>query len=424
MIKNWFRLDNAAMIFPPISNKLCPSTFCLSATLDVKIDKEILEKSVNEVLQSEDTFRVRLKKGIFWYYLEENNKKPIIEEETQKQMEFIDYRKGDNFLFRVTYYENRISVTFFHALTDGTGGLYFLKQIVYRYLVNSGIKVKTEDLVKDIDMPTTNEDKDDMFLKIKHKNKEKKIGEQRACKLYGTPFKHFGTGIVYGECAIDEVKKLAKEYDTTITGYLCAVYLYSMYKAYLENKHKKNKMLCVSVPINIRKRHPSQTKRNFTLVIRIAYDFKNGATFEEVAASAAKQLKEKLTTNQIDAQIRFNVSAEKNFFIKIMPRFLKNLVLKIAFHIRGTRQETTDLSNLGNIELPSSMQKHVKNIRFTLHSTKDLQKSLAMTGYNGKLYFSFARRHVETDAEKYFFRMLSGNGVKCTVTSNNWEVAK
>ena len=29
------------MIFPPITNKLCPSTFCLSATLDVKIDKAI-----------------------------------------------------------------------------------------------------------------------------------------------------------------------------------------------------------------------------------------------------------------------------------------------------------------------------------------------------------------------------------------------
>ena len=33
---------------------------------------------------------------------------------------------------------------------------------------------------------------------------------------------------------------LAKKYDTTITGYLCGVYMYSLYKAYIENKNTKN----------------------------------------------------------------------------------------------------------------------------------------------------------------------------------------
>ena len=186
----------------------------------------------------------------------------------------------------------------------------------------------------------------------------------------------------------------------------------------------RNKTVAVSIPINIRKRHPSETKRNFTLVVRIAYDFSNGANFEDIVKSSAKQLKEKLTTPQIDAQIEFNVSAEKNFFIKILPRALKTLILKIAFNIRGTRQETTDLSNLGDIELPESMKKHVKNIRFILHTSKTMQNNLGMTGYNGKLYFAFSRRHIETDMEKTFFRTLSEKGVKCIVSSNNWEVTE
>lgn len=424
MSRNWFRLDNAALIFPPISNKNCPNTFCLSATLDEKIDKEILKKSLGEVLKTEDTFRVRLKKGIFWHYLEENLNIPIVEEESERLMEYIDLKRGDGYLFKVTYYENRINVTFYHALTDGTGGLYFLKQIVYRYLVNSGHKIRTDGLIKSVEMPTTNADSADTFLTVKNETKEKKIGENRAFKPKGTPFKRFGTGIIFGECSIDEVKTLSKEHGTTITGYLSAVYLFSIYKAYIENKNVRNKTVAVSIPINIRKRHPSETKRNFTLVVRIAYNFKNGANFEDVLKSASKQLKEKLTTPQIDAQIEFNVGAEKNFLIKILPRALKTLILKIAFNIRGTRQETTDLSNLGDIELPKSMQEHVKNIRFILHSSKTMQKNLAMTGYNGKLYFAFSRRHIETDCEKTFFRMLAEKGVNCTVSSNNWEVTE
>lgn len=422
--KNWYRLDNAAMIFPPISDKKSPNTFCLSATLDEKIDKETLEKSVNEVLQSEDTFRVRLKKGLFWYYLEENDKTPFILNESSSLMEFIDTRYDDNYLFRVFYYDNRISITYFHALTDGTGGLYFLKQVVYRYLVNKGHKIETEDLIKPIEMPTLNADKDDTFMSVSNKTKEKKIAEQKAFKLNGTPFKRFGTGIIFGECNTESVKKLAKQYDTTITGYLCSVYLYSIYKAYIENKNQKNNIVAISIPVNIRKKHPSVTKRNFSLVVRIAYDFSDSATLDDVIKSASKQLKEKLTTEQIDAQIKTNVSAEKNVLMKIVPRVLKNVALKVAYKIRGVKQETSNLSNLGEIELPDSMSKHVKNIRFILQASKTTQKNFSVTGYNGKLYFAFSRRHIETDAEKEFFRILSSNGVECIVSSNNWEVAK
>ena len=38
MSKYWYRLDNAAMIFPPISDKFSPNTFCMSATLKEKVD--------------------------------------------------------------------------------------------------------------------------------------------------------------------------------------------------------------------------------------------------------------------------------------------------------------------------------------------------------------------------------------------------
>ena len=418
----WYRLDNAAMIFPPISGEQSPNTFCLSATLDRKIDKDILQKSVNQVLQSEETFRVRLKKGVFWYYLEENDKELIVEEEPPQFMEFVKYYYGSNHLFRVFYHENRISCVFFHALTDGTGGLYFLKQLIYTYLVNCGLKISTEGMVKPLEYPTLNEEKQDKFMNVAQKTKEKKIAETRALQLSGTPFKIFGTGVIVGECDTLKVKEQAKKYNTTITGYLCGVYLYSLYKAYIENKNPKNKNIAISIPVNIRKQHPSSTKRNFTLVARIAYDFSNGANLDDVLKESAKQLKTKLTKEQIDAQIQTNVSIEKNVFMKILPRALKTLALKIAYSIRGVKEESSNLSNLGNIELPADISSHVKDIRFILQASKTTQKNFSVTGYNGKLFLAFSRRHVENAAEKEFFRMLSNAGIDVTVASNYWEV--
>lgn len=424
MSKYWFRLDNAAMIFPPISDKYSPNTFCMSATLDEEIDKNILQKSVSQVVKSEDTFRVRLKKGLFWYYLEENNKEPIVEDEPADLMEYINYRYGDNFLFKVYVSGKRISVVFFHALTDGTGGLYFLKQIIYRYLINKGYKIDNEGIIKPLDVPTMTEESVDKFLQVDTSHRAKKIAEVKAHKLTGTPFKVFGTGLICGECDISKVKEQAKKYNTTITGYLCGVYMYSLYKAYLENKDHKNKMIAISIPVNIRKNHPSKTKRNFSLVVRISYDFSKPANFEEIMQTCTKQFKEKITTEQLDAQIRFNTGAEKNWLMRIVPRVLKNIVLRIAYSIRGKNQESTNLSNIGEVLMPTEMMTHVEKLHFILQSSKTTQKNFSVAGFKGKLYFAFSRKHVEASAEKYFFRTLSECGIDVVLQSNYQEAKK
>lgn len=424
MSKYWYRLDNAAMIFPPVSGKQSPNTFAFSAVLDEKIDKQILQESVNQVLKSEDTFRVRLKKGVFWYYLEENTKQLQVQEEPMDPMAYIDSRYDDNYLLRVFYRENKITIVYYHVLTDGTGGLYFLKQVLFRYLENKGNKIKTEGLVKPIEIPTLIAEADDTFMSAGIKTKEKKIAEKKAYKLTGTPFKVFGTGLTSAECETQKVKAEAKKYGTTITGYLCGVYMYSLYKAYLENKNRKNNTICVSIPVNIRKKHPSETKRNFSLVVRIDYNFDKPATMDEVINECSKQLKEKITTEQIDAQIKFNTGAEKNWLMKIVPRFIKTMVLKFAYSIRGTKQESTNLSNIGAVELPQDIACHVKQMYFILQASKTTQKNMSVMGFNDKLFITVSRRHVENGAERVFFKTLEERGIDVTVSSNYQEVQK
>ena len=424
MSKYWYRLDNAAMIFPPVSDKNSPNTFCMSASLKEKVDKEILQKSLSQVIKSEDTFRVRLKKGLFWYYLEENTKEPVVFDEPADLMEYIDYRYGDNYLFKVYVYNNRISIVYFHALTDGTGGLYFLKQVVYRYLVNKGYKIDNEGIVKPLDVPTMTDESADKFMQVDTSLKTKKIAETKAHKLSGTPFKVFGTGLICAECDTKKVKAEAKKYNTTITGYLCGVYMYALYKGYIEHKNKKNKTIAISIPINIRKQHPSRTKRNFTLVVRIYHDFSKELSFDEIIELCAKQLKEKTTTEQIDAQIKTNTNIEKNWLMKFVPRVIKSLALKIAYKVRGTNQESTNLSNIGQVEIPSGMAEHIEKIHFILQASKTTQKNLSLTGFGDKLYMAFSRKHVETLTEKVFFKTLEEKGIDVVVQSNYQEAKK
>jgi hypothetical protein len=70
------------------------------------------------------------------------------------------------------------------------------------------------------------------------------------------------------------------------------------------------------------------------------------------------------------------------------------------------------------------MAKHIEKIHFILQTSKTTQKNLSITGYNGKLYMAFSRKHIETVAEKYFFNTLEEYGIDAVIQSNYQEAKK
>ena len=129
--KNWFLLDNAAKIFPCSSNKNNPHMFSVSATLVEDINQTILQETINMVLTRFPSFNVRLKKGLFWYYLEENPKDYVVEETKGDLFNFNWLKHKNDYLFNLSYYKNKITMVVFHALSDGTGAMEFLKSVVF-----------------------------------------------------------------------------------------------------------------------------------------------------------------------------------------------------------------------------------------------------------------------------------------------------
>lgn len=77
----WRKLDNSAKIFPIDSDKNFSAVYRMSVLLTEDINPKILKDAVNKTLESFTSFKVCLKRGFFWYYLEENTKEIIIDEE-------------------------------------------------------------------------------------------------------------------------------------------------------------------------------------------------------------------------------------------------------------------------------------------------------------------------------------------------------
>ena len=421
MKKNWYPLDNAAKIYPPISSKRRGGMFSLSARLTEEVVPEILSEAVDILLARFPMFKVKLKRGWFWYYLEENTRPFKVEPEDAYFLRYIGEVKNNDYLFRVMYRENKISATFYHSLCDGTGGLNFFKALLGEYLKLKGHDIKTEGLILNENSPHTLSESEDTFLSAYHKPKEKAKKDKNAFKTDGTPFDSDGCGVILGQVKIDELKALCKKYEVTITTFLSALYMQCVYTEFIKNKKVKNKNVQLLIPVNMRKVYNSETLRNFALFARLGHDWNEEIPFEKCIEICKQQLKEGLDKEKLDAIIYSNVKTEKNVLLKVMPLFIKDIAMRIAYNYVGDNLHTANVSNLGSVELPDSVSKYVENISFALGPSYTCKTHLALLGYKNTLNLCFTRLFVETRLERAFFRRLSEMGVKAKISSNFWE---
>ena len=418
----WYALDNSSKIFPSTTENNRRNTFFICAVLKEKIEQDIMEQAINEVLLRFPSFKVKLKRGVFWYYLEENLKRFKLSEENPNMLQDFNERENNDYLFKASIYEEKLTLNFFHAITDGNGALEFLKAVVFEYLLLRGYPVKSEGLVKSLDSPVLNSETEDTSIKVTNKgDKALKSGDQKAFKSYGTPFDYDGQGVIVGSLKTEELKKLTKEKGVTITCYLTAVILDSIYKAFIKGKNIKNKKATVFIPVNLRKWFGGESLRNFLGYVRIMHDYSKDIAFDDLLEYTKTNMAEKLDLEQMKQLVAGNVKIEQNFLLRITPLFIKDLAIKLVYSKIGDVLHTTNLSNLGAVKLPQSVEKYVEDIFFILDVGALTKTNISCVGFKDHINIAFARFIVETNLEKYFFRHFSEKGLDVKLISNYWE---
>lgn len=404
--KKWYKLDNAAKIFPPNSNKLDPKVFRFACELYESIDIDILQYALDKTLEEYPVFRSSLKKGLFWYYLETSSVKPIVTEENKTLCEKI----SKDLLFRVFFYKNRISLEVNHALTDGTGTLLFLKSLVSNYLIKKH-KIKSKIV---IDKTSIYEKETDSFEKYYKKNNNIEIPKgKKAYNLKGEMYPERQLKVIEGTVSTEQIKKLAKAHSTTVTSYLSSVLIKSIGQTM--SLKAKRKPVIITIPVNLRKYFKSNTVRNFFNTITLEYKFEEGNdNLEQIIESVDKQLKENLTKEKLSVQMNALAVLENVFVIRLVPIFIKDIVLKY-FHKQSRKEQTIALSNVGVVEMPEKLRDYIK--LFDVFTSTD-STQICMCSYLDNMTLSFTTHFVESEIEKNFFKELSDKGIVVEINTN------
>lgn len=417
----WMRLDNAAKIYPAALRRKWSNVFRLSATLTEPVDKDILRDALDVTIRRFPSVGVRLRKGLFWFYFERLPKTPELSEEYSYPLVHMSYADICKCAFRVIAYKNRIAVEIFHAVTDGTGGMIFLKTLLAEYISRKyGVKIPNTDGVCGRLEEPSEEELEDSFLK--------NAGTVSASRSEATAYRLGGEREADGWVNLTTfmldagaVRAKAHEYSATVTEFLTAAMMQAILRLQEEKvpHRSRRKAVKVLVPVNLRTLFSSKTMRNFTLFITPELDPKLGDySFEEICAAVHHRIGIENTAKQMSMKIQANVKSERSPLLKVMPLFIKNAAMKAVFDTVGERKSCLCMSNLGLVRLPEAMEKYVARMDFIIGVPSCSAYNCALLSYGGTTYINLVRNIREPELERHFYAVLRELGIHVKLESN------
>ncbi len=413
----WDRLDNTANLFPVIAGENMTNVYRICVTLTENIDPGKLQEALDITLPKFDGFNLRLRQGVFWYYFEENGKRaPRVVEEKNFPCRYIRANRNNSYLFRVTYYKRRINLEVFHVLTDGMGGINFLKELTYQYLrlVHPELREKLGDGLS----TETTLNREDSFLKnYQGRKKAKRYGIKKAFHIKGERLPKGEFGVMHVYLQVPELKKYCHEHGCSINELLVADMAYSIYKE-AASRDRKKRPVCISVPVNLRPFFESVTTKNFFVMVNAELpSAQTEYTFEEVLAVIQKSLKGQISKEKLEEIFSYNVSNQKSIVAQAVPLVLKNQAMNVVYRFIAAASTTT-VTNIGNIGVSEEYKPYVQMFHAMLSVSYGQLMKGTICSYKDVLVYTFTSLFVDTAIQRRFCRTLSERGLLVEMESN------
>lgn len=420
----WMRLDNAALIFPASQRRNWSNAFRISFTFSDPIDPALLQRAVDRVARRFPSVCVRLRRSAFWFYLEELAEPPRVREDSFQPLVGMTRAAVRQCAIRVLYYRDRMAVEFFHAVTDGTGGLVFAKTLAAEYArLRYGVEIPAECGIKDLNEAPKPEEFQDSFQHnagpVAAPRDSHDVYRPRG-ELEPDRFLH----VTMGQVDSAQLHARAKALGVTVTAYLTALMLQSLLEmqAAEQPRRRKQRPVKVQIPVNLRQLYGGETMRNFVAVANIGVDPRLGDyTLEELVQIVHYQMKLTITEKNMRAIFTPNVNDEANPFLKVVPLGLKTLIMRMVFDSIGERVSCLSLSNLGQVQLPEAMAPFVTQVEFVLGAQASSPYNCSVASWQGQTCINIVRNTLEPRLERIFFPKLVRQGFHVKLETNGKE---
>ncbi|MDE7251995.1 MAG: alcohol acetyltransferase [Acetatifactor sp.] len=417
----WYKLDLSAIVYPTLQRRDFSSVYRLSVLLKEEVRPDVLQQALDMTLPRFPTYKAAIRKGLFWRYLEPNNRPgPFVQEDVKNPCQPMYFKANNRYLVRVYYYGKRISLEAHHSLGDGTGGMCVLQTLVAVYLRLLGhSEIENEGFVLNIEENPDPEELEDAYMKYANAKVCPPRPGERAYRVRGTKEPFYTLNIIDGIMSVSEVMKVAKQYHATITEYLNAVLLYALLTKQETDWHIRLRPAKIAMPVNLRRFFPSKTLRNFITMIYPGVDPRLGEySFEEIVAHVHNYMRYYINEKFLRGDITTNAATQRNPFIRVVPLFIKDFVVRLFYTKVQDRNSSAGLTNMGALHVPEGMKPYIERFDIYMGQPFSSRTNCAIISFEDTLTVNFASSIMEADVERYFFRKLVQDGIHVKIESN------
>ena len=419
--RDWYQLDLSAIVYPTLQRRDFSSVYRLSVVLKEAVQPEVLQRALDMTLPRFPTYKAAIRKGLFWRYLEPNNRPgPFVQEDVKNPCQPMHFKANNRYLVRVYYFHNRIALEAHHSLGDGTGGMCVLQTLTATYLRLLGHdEIEDGGFVLNINEKPDEEELEDAYMRYANAKVCPPRLEEKAYRVRGTAEPFYTLNIIDGIMSVSQVMAVAKKYSATITEYLNAVLLYALLKKQTEEQPRRLKPVKIAMPVNLRRFFPSVTLRNFISMIYPGIDPRLGDyTFEEIVLQVHNYMRYYINEKQLRGDITTNAATQRNPIIRVVSLFIKDFVVRLFYTKVQDRNSSAGLTNMGALKVPQGMKPYIDRFDIYMGQPFSRRTNCAVISFEDVLTVNFASSIKETDVERYFFRRLVEDGIHVKIESN------
>ncbi len=405
---NWYRIDNVAKVFLASVSKRDTRSFRVSCVLKEDIEPSLLQEAVLMAIQDRPQVQVRIRRGVFWHYMEDTDIQPVVTEENDRICPLLYNSAKATLHYKVTYFKKRINLELFHALSDGTGGLEFLNIIVLHYL-----KLKYPGKYEDVSLhsgASADDLSQDSYRQFFGNMNLSRDSKKNAYHPGGLKLPYDQLQFFEIHMPVREILAPAKEIGVSLTSYLGALWMTAIRDEIPPRKRKK-KPVTISLPVNLRKYYPSHTARNFFNNVNVSHLFDDDISLEDLAREFDACLKSLLTEESIKKQMDNYETMEYVAPIRAVPLFIKQLVVRSVTRVVDKKVSMV-LSNLGVQKPPKEVADEIENYNGFCSSTNLFSTIFT---YKDDLTLGVSSPYLNTGVVKNFVRRLADSGINIRV---------
>lgn len=416
----WYKLDLSAIVYPTLQRRDFSSVYRLSVVLKDPVVPDKLQQAVDQALPRFPTYKAAIRRGFFWRYLEPNNRPgPFVRPDIQNPCMPMSFRANNRYLVRIYYHERRIALEVHHSLGDGTGGMYLLQTITAQYLRLCGHTISCGGFVMNLNEKPDPGELEDAYMRYSSAKVRPPRPMEKAYRIRGTKEPFYTLNIIEGILSVRNVAEVAARYQVTITEYLNSVLLYALLQHQENAAPLRLRPVKIAMPVNLRRFFPSKTLRNFITMIYPSVDPRLGEyTFEEITQQVHRFMQYVISEKFLRGDITTNAATQRNPLIRVVPLFLKDLVVRNFYTRVQDQNSSAGLTNMGVLKVPPDMAPYLDHFDIYMGQPFSSRTNCAIVSFQDILTINFASSIRESDVERLFFCKLVRDGIHVRIESN------